>query len=213
SRLLLRNVGDGYLFAHEVLQEHFATILSTHPFSQASLPVADSTRSKLPVWVDSLGLIILFGAMAIFIGLITPAPVAEPLYVSNSTTVVIDTANDYDGGVTTAISVTAGQSVTIFARGNISIGPFTRYVDAQGVERGFWGIPLGNVYKHVVEFPTGALLCKISTEVTWRYCGIQSAFVAPSSGQLEFLINDNDVYFHEGRLVVSVQLINNIFHE
>ena len=206
SRLLLRKVGDGYLFTHEILQEHFATKSSIHSPSQESWSMIDSAYSKSPIWVDSLGLTILLGIMAIFMGLMAPAPVTESPYISDSTTVVIDTANDYSGRVTTAISVAAGQQVTILAHGEISIGPFTEYVDAQGVERGFLGIPLGNVYKHVEEFPTGALLCKISTEVTWRYCGIQSEFVAPSSGQLEFLINDNDIYSHEGRLVVSVAL-------
>ncbi|NOK61523.1 MAG: hypothetical protein GFH27_549311n70 [Chloroflexi bacterium AL-W] len=213
ARLLLRKVGDGYLFAHEVLQEHFATIPATHLLSREAWPVVDSAYSKSPVWVDSLGLIILFGVTAIALGLMAPAPVAEPIYALDRTTVVINTGNDYNGSVMTNISVAAGQQVTLLARGKISIGPFTEYVDAQGVERGFLGIPLGNVYKHVVEFPTGALLCKISTEVTWRYCGIQSEFVAPSSGHLEFLINDNDIHSHEGKLVISVQLTNSTFHK
>jgi len=98
-----------------------------------------------------------------------------------------------------AACVTAGQTVRVQATGMVTVGMFLGSVTADGIEN-FVG-----TYDLVPGFRHGGLMCRISGDAQWSFCGDSYEFTAARTGCLEFEINDNDQSNNSGSFSVTVR--------
>lgn len=211
ERILLRRIGGGYSFVHIELQRYFAGLeegpgTATRQVTGAAGEHRRSWRLH-PVLADVAGLVllttILCGTLTIARERVAGGPPELP-----PAALRIEPGPGYTGRIISAYAVEAGDQVRLVAHGLIDIGTYERNVPPQGRERGFMGSPLGDSFKLVRDYPTGALLCKVTgeDESLWRLCGPEATFEAEAAGQLEFLINDNAIAKHAGAFGVVISI-------
>jgi eukaryotic-like serine/threonine-protein kinase len=208
ERDILQRVGGGFQFSHPLLRDHFAHDTSVVPLDTANH--AQSRVRRASKWSLLGHDVIGFAVVLLLTGVVGQAlPRQQPLSLPPTQTQFVIDANraDYTGFMVSALDVRPGDTVELLAAGEMAIGAFSRHVGPIGMERGGLGFPLGDGFKIDPDFPTGALLCRVTGEKAWRLCGEKTAFVASQQGALEFLVNDTAIAIHEGRYVVAINIV------
>lgn len=207
ERGVLQRVGGGYQFLHPLLRDHLAWEATT-----AAAPVyglgmrmkGGPHRARLSR--GSRLAAVSFILVALGLGaLVIPRGQSETRVLAQPDLIIDTTQPGYAGMATSRSDVSSGDTVTVLASGTMAIGPWSRHVGPAGVDRGGLGFPLGNVFKRQRDFPTGALLCRVAGEESWRLCGEYAQFVSATRGPLEFLVNDIAIQLHEGSFMVAIR--------
>ncbi len=105
--------------------------------------------------------------------------------------------------VTSDICVIGSETIGLEASGSVSVGEWLGFVTPEGRNQGLLGVSLAS-YNIIPHYSHGALLCKLTTESTWRECGAQETLVASEAGCLEFDINDLEKQNNSGAFSVTV---------
>jgi hypothetical protein len=199
----LRNVKSeersGYVFIHPVLKEYFAGLTANfHP----------------PVMRTGLGVLKTGMFAVLFVLVITVFLIWLPVSQGGwrSTSVTLPSRGDevllVRAHLVTDIHVGSESKAIVTATGTLSTGPFVGEIGPDGTERGFLGLPVGDGFDQWPSSPHGALMCKLTTEDVWHYCGRNYEFSTPRSGYLEFDVNDNEPDKHTGYFQVDVSVQN-----
>ncbi|MDY7395660.1 hypothetical protein UMM65_10435 [Aureibaculum sp. 2210JD6-5] len=96
----------------------------------------------------------------------------------------------------TPIKFKKGQTITLKAFGNISVGVFAGKSDPNGI-KGF------ETYNYVRNFPHGSLLGKIGKNGRWFLIGSQKTITATTDGFLDVRVNDLDPGNNSGYYTLS----------
>jgi tetratricopeptide (TPR) repeat protein len=100
------------------------------------------------------------------------------------------------------LCVEPGDTVRLIAKGAVQVGFWVGAVDPDGTRGSLLGD--GSL---VWLYPHGSLLCKLSSEKKWRFCGSFLEFTAPSAGCLEFEVNDENKGNNQGAFTVDVSIM------
>jgi hypothetical protein len=176
DHILLRRIGGGYSFVHQELLNHFATLEQAPDWNAESIGHsvrrASGTGRLSRMLADLAGLALLTAIICGAIMLVRQSFIGDMPSLPPAA-VRIAPGPGYSGRVVSDHSVWAGDYVHITAHGRIDIGAFERDVPSQGRERGFLGLPLGNSFKLIERYPTGALLARLPARMT--LCGGSAA--------------------------------------
>ena len=107
-----------------------------------------------------------------------------------------------------AIAVRKGDEIIIHPSGSMTIGEWLGTSTPKGKESGLFGFPIDR-YSFFPNIPHAALMYKFSEEPdnAWKYCGEKREIIAPSSGFLEFHINDKEQNDNIGAYDVEVSIL------
>lgn len=203
---LMRETGTSYVFSHVYLQLFYS-------FKSKEYKKLIRPRNHIVL----AAIAIVFGFM-LWISIGFPL-LKERLYtfnfefnyrVSGTTKQMIDGA---------PFPVKRGSTVKIESRGSIFTGHFLGYITSEGTNIGILGLPIGQKYNIDMALPNNALLCKLSSEPTWRKCAERSdpsffpwstrlmSFKATSDGVLMFGINEIEHQKRQGAYYVHAKII------
>jgi len=218
--IFLNKIGDGYEFKyHPHLRDHFAQspVTANNPvWKQLSLKQALSQIfGRSPRRVASTLIITL---AIILLVILLPALVFKPTDDTLADTYFRE-INSYIAD--DEICVLPGDVVTVEATGSIKVGYLLGSVNPEGTDAGFLGFPLGDVFNIVPTIPHAALMCRVTGDEMWRQCAVREpsivdlllfweprkvVFTVPSSGCLEFDINDTEKENNSGIFNVIINV-------
>jgi hypothetical protein len=194
--------GDGsYIFYHDKMRTYFASL---------ALPSKlETNRKELTPQLPFQRILTATGGAALVATLLLipnlhHAPAVQAHSASFPPAPLILSVTDH--AILDQPLIVPGQPVTLQATGLIETGPYVGQVGPDGTERGFIGIPLGDSYDLIPQFPHSILMCRITTESVWRQCGSYVSFTAPAAGKLEFQINGNEPEKRKGAFMVTIAL-------
>ena len=104
-------------------------------------------------------------------------------------------------GVVQMVAVKKGDTIKVTASGSVVLGMMAGSCGPEGLARGFQN------YNEVRGANHGALLCRIGHEGYWTHLGKSKTFVADTSGNLYFLINDADPRNNSGKFEGTLTVI------
>ena len=99
------------------------------------------------------------------------------------------------------LCVEPGDTIRLIAKGAVQVGFWVGAVDPGGTRGSLLGD--GSL---VWLYPHGSLLCKLSSEKKWRFCGSFLEFTAPAAGCMEFEVNDENKSNNQGAFTVDVSI-------
>ncbi len=194
----LRKTGNGYIFLHQILQEHFA---HTNP-AQGQDQRRRDRRLHTAIWIlRVLGLLLVIGGLVVSISQSGKGPPKTRATETGSSTFAVERQLVRDD-----LCVVPGDVITLTATGRVSIGAYVGEVEPTGTERGFVGIPLGDQYDVEPALRSGALLWRVSGEKAWRAYTPSAPTEVGAAGCLEFTINDRETWLHKGEFHVTVDM-------
>ena len=204
KHILLRKTGGGYRFMHNLLRDHFPSEQSNATQNSTILNQKHHTTTR-NTRLGAIQLLAILSSINIGWYLLQ----TSPILTRQDYDVIIDTRrDDYNGTVQYSKEIRVGDQISIKAIGIIQMSTYSFNVEPEGTDRGFLGLPLAlwNIPKKIADFPRGALLCKITGEPFWRYCGSSLDFTASSNGFLEFMINETKISRHKGHFDIYITI-------